>query len=77
MIIRHPKSIEFIKLFFDWLMLGIGFGRELWYTTRKDGTKQYQLVNCSFIHKDLTDSRFVVVVFTLLFLNVKVGWRTY
>lgn len=77
MTICHPKSIEFIKLFFDWLMLGIGFGRELWYTTRKDGTKQYHLVNCSFIHKDLTDSRFVVVVFTLLFLNVKVGWRTY
>ncbi|WJN64578.1 hypothetical protein Erwinia_phage_Pastis_00027 [Erwinia phage Pastis] len=77
MTIKQPKSIEFIHLFFNWLMLGIGFGIELWYTTRKDGTKQYQLVNCSFIHKELPDSRFVVVVFTLLFLNVKVGWRTY
>lgn len=77
MTIKQPKSIEFIHLFFNWLMLGIGFGIELWYTTRKDGTKQYQLVNCSFIHKELTDSRFVVVVFTLLILNVKVGWRTY
>lgn len=77
MTIKQPKSIEFIHLFFNWLMLGIGFGIELWYTTRKDGTKQYQLVNCSFIHKELADSRFVVVVFTLLFLNVKVGWRTY
>lgn len=77
MTIKQPKSIEFIHLFFNWLMLGIGFGIELWYTTRKDRTKQYQLVNCSFIHKELTDSRFVVVVFTLLFLNVKVGWRTY
>ena len=77
MIIKHPKSIEFIHLFFNWLILGIGFGIELWYTTRKDETKQYHLVNCGFIHKELADSRYVVVVFTVLFLNVKVGWRTY
>lgn len=77
MIARHPKSIEAIRLFFNMLMLGIGIGAELWYTTRKDGTKQYHLVNLSFIHKELSDSRFVVVVCSILWLNLKVGWRTY
>lgn len=77
MINRHPKSVEWMKLFFNMLFVGAGFGTELWYTTRKNDVKQYHFVQCGYVIMEKDDSRFVVLTLTIIWFSFKLGWRTY
>lgn len=77
MINRKSKSVEWMKLVADILFLGAGFGWELWYTTRKNGQKQYHFIQCGYVIMENEDNRFILFTLTILWFSFKLGWRTY
>lgn len=75
MISWKPKSVEWLKLIADTLFLGAGFGTELWYTTRKNGQRQYHFIQFGYVIYDYTSKRFVLLTLTILWFTFKLGWR--
>ena len=75
MIIKHLKCIEWLHLFFNCFYLGAGIARELWYTTRKGGAKQYHFIQFGYIVMERENARVILGTFTLLWLSFKLGWR--
>ncbi|AEJ81575.1 gp056 [Erwinia phage vB_EamP-S6] len=75
MINKTPTSVEWIGYVFSLIMLGAGVCSGLWYTTRQNGERVYNLFHIGFVTLKQPYGIFEakLMVITIVWFNFKIG----